>query len=76
MDITLLFKMAISLFGKRVVIIEDGDDNNSISDCKNCCFYKNFCDNEPGEGSHTLLCEDEYGEYHRHFQEVGTTIES
>lgn len=69
--------MAISLFGKRVVIIEDGDYNNTTSDCKNCCFHDNFCDNTPHtKGPNILLCEDEYGEYHRHFQEVGTDIKS
>ena len=69
--------MAISLFGKRVVIIEDGDDNDTMSDCKNCCFNNNFCDGIiHTKGPNVLICEDEYGECHRHFQEVGTDIKS
>lgn len=62
--------MAISLYGKRVSIIEDGDGEELQSNCNKCCLLS-VC-GKPDN----LICEDEYGEYHRHFQEVATTIES
>ena len=68
--------MAISLFGKRVVIIEDGDNGSEPIYCEKCCFQNDFCNTMYGASSDILMCEDEYGEYHRHFQEVGTDIKS
>ena len=56
--------MAISIYGKRVIIVDDGDD--SYSSCKKCCFDDNQHCGKPD----FPLCLDEYGEVGRHFEEV------
>ena len=56
--------MSYSIYGKRIIIVDDGDD--SLFNCKKCCFNDNqYC----GKPDYPL-CLDEYGETNRHFEEV------
>jgi hypothetical protein len=58
----------IELFGKKVRIIEDNEENLEEG-CRKCVFFGVWgCDISSHDGS--LLCEDSLGKSTRHFELV------
>ena len=57
--------MAFSIFGKRVVIIEDDDDSQTA--CKKCALQSECFDYSKATAGN-IICKDEYGESNRYFE--------